>query len=215
MHLYLIRHGQSYVNLPDFDRKNWDRGLTELGHQQAGRVAAWLKQHVQADALYASTMLRAAETAAHIHDATVLPLTPDDRLREIGSCWDNASPIDLESITPEYPDFWASKLPFIPLFERGESWLDFLKRVGWFVAEALARHDDETVLVVCHGGVINAIMDIVYNVGPLRQVDVWNHNTGITHWEHVPQDGRQESWRLHAFNMVYHLVGENGAPSDV
>ena len=31
MHLYLIRHGQSYVNLPDWTGVNADEPLTELG----------------------------------------------------------------------------------------------------------------------------------------------------------------------------------------
>ena len=64
MHLYMIRHGQSYVNLPDWSGTNWDQPLTELGRQQAAALAAWLPQHLpEVNILYASTMLRARETA--------------------------------------------------------------------------------------------------------------------------------------------------------
>lgn len=39
MHLYMIRHGQSHVNLPDWDG-GFDEGLTELGQRQAAAQAA-------------------------------------------------------------------------------------------------------------------------------------------------------------------------------
>lgn len=42
MHLYLIRHGQSFVNLEDWSGGNQDVGLTELGQRQAAALAAWL-----------------------------------------------------------------------------------------------------------------------------------------------------------------------------
>ena len=43
MHFYLIRHGQSYVNLSDW-AGHLDAGLTELGKRQAAALAAWLPQ---------------------------------------------------------------------------------------------------------------------------------------------------------------------------
>jgi phosphohistidine phosphatase SixA len=64
MHLYMIRHGQSYVNLRDWQDGNIDAGLTELGQQQAAALAEWIPSAIpQVDALYASTMARARETA--------------------------------------------------------------------------------------------------------------------------------------------------------
>ena len=38
MHLYLVRHGQSYVNLPDWAKGNTDEPLTELGQKQAAGI---------------------------------------------------------------------------------------------------------------------------------------------------------------------------------
>ena len=60
MHLYLIRHGQSFVNLREWDKGNVDVGLTPLGQRQAAALAGWLPSVIPTvDALYASTMLRA------------------------------------------------------------------------------------------------------------------------------------------------------------
>lgn len=64
MHLYLIRHGQSYVNLKDWKEGNKDVGLTNLGIQQAAALAAWMAKNIPTVyILYASTMSRARETA--------------------------------------------------------------------------------------------------------------------------------------------------------
>ena len=38
MDLYMIRHGQSYVNLKDWDKGNLDEGLTDLGKSQAAAL---------------------------------------------------------------------------------------------------------------------------------------------------------------------------------
>jgi broad specificity phosphatase PhoE len=212
MHLYLIRHGQSYVNLPEFAGDNWDQGLTNLGQQQAARLATWMQAHVLADALYASTMRRAVETATYLADTTGLSITPDDRLREIGTCWADASPTPVDTDPPTYVDFWASQKPFAPIFEGGESWTDFVTRVGRFLSEITDRYGEtqQRVLAVCHGGVINAAMDILFGTGPWRRAEMWVYNTAITHWEYDPTHGRRESWRLHGFNMAYHLLEDNG-----
>ena len=66
MHLLLVRHGQSYVNLKDWDQGYVDVGLTPLGQRQAASAAQWLAQNARIDALYTSTMARALETTAYV-----------------------------------------------------------------------------------------------------------------------------------------------------
>ena len=45
MRLYLIRHGQSHVNVEDWATlDSMDAGLTERGHQQAAALRDWLKR---------------------------------------------------------------------------------------------------------------------------------------------------------------------------
>lgn len=58
MLLYLIRHGESHVNLEGWDTlPSLDAGLTDKGHQQAAAFRDWLQaQGAQGDALYSSTM---------------------------------------------------------------------------------------------------------------------------------------------------------------
>lgn len=224
MHLTLIRHGQSYVNLPDWDGGFVDAGLTDLGQQQANRLADWLAAHVQPTAIYSSTMRRTLETTAAITRAInttqpPLPVTELDGLREIGNCWPDGSPVDLSQGEPEWADYWASAQPFSPVCPGGETWVDFITRVGRVLTALTARHTnpDDIVLVVCHGGVLNAVLDIAFNVGAQRSTDGWHHNTAITHLEYLATSNRQdpfdggETWRLHGMNICYHLLESDGS----
>ena len=105
MHLFLIRHGQSYVNLPDFDLKSDpDAPLTELGEQQAAALAQWLPTQVATiDALYCSTMQRARQTAGFIAKAYPnLTITFDDHLREIGSNRADHTPLPFSDLDDDF-----------------------------------------------------------------------------------------------------------------
>jgi probable phosphoglycerate mutase len=210
MHLYLIRHGQSFVNLKEWAEGNVDAGLTELGQRQAAALAAWMPAHVaEVDAIYASTMARARETAAAVAGGYGQPIVFDDRLREIGNNRFDHSPWPNEELPKVFAEYWSSARPFAPVVDAenlGETYMHFRTRVGLFVEYAAGAHKGQTVLVVCHGGVVEAAFDHIFNIGPWRRCEVWDHNTAVTHFEFVEHPGR-EVWRLHFHNRVEHLVG--------
>lgn len=219
MHLYLIRHGQSFVNLEDWTGGNQDTGLTPLGTMQAEALAGWLPGEVeQVDALYCSTMQRARETAAPLATAYDIIIQFDDRLREIGNNRFDHTPWPSDDL-PSYAAYWGSERPFASLApdrEGGESLMHFRTRVGSLIEELTARHRGgnrgenhgenrgENVLVVCHGGVIDLAFDHIFNIGPWRRCEIWTSNTGVAHFEHVEHPGR-ETWRLHYHSRVEHL----------
>jgi probable phosphoglycerate mutase len=210
MHLYFIRHGQSYVNLKEWEQGNVDVGLTELGQRQAAALAGWLPGVVpDVDAIYASTMARARETAAAVAGACGVEIEFDDRLREIGNNRIDHSPWPNEALPTLFAEYWSSARPFSPVVDAqnlGETYMHFRTRVGLFVESAADKHRGETVLVVCHGGVVEAAFDHIFNIGPWRRCEVWDHNTAVTHFEYVEHPGR-EVWRLHFHNRVEHLIG--------
>ena len=209
MNLYMIRHGQSYVNLAEW-QGHLDAGLTELGHRQAAAVAAWLPQHLPSiDALYASTMQRARETAAPLAAAYGREIRWDDRLREIGSNRFDHTPWSSEDMPSEYSEYWASERPFsttTPIVEGGETFMHFRTPVGLFIEEMVERHRDQVVVAVCHGGVVEAAFDHIFNIGPWRRCEIWNHNTGVSRFQYVELP-RRETWRLHWHNRMEHLEG--------
>lgn len=210
MHLYLIRHGQSYINLPEWLGKNSDEALTELGQRQAAALGAWLPGNLSApDVLYASTMRRARETAEQVALAYGCAIQFDDRLREVGNNRLDHTPWGEAELPDKYAEYWATARPFAPAAlpnEFSETYMHFRTRVGLFVEEMTDRHRGQRVMAVCHGGVIDAVFDHIFNVGPWRRCEIWTHNTGITHFEHVEHAGR-EVWRLHGHNRTDHLAG--------
>jgi 2,3-bisphosphoglycerate-dependent phosphoglycerate mutase len=211
MHLYFVRHGQSYVNLPDWEKGNTDEPLTELGHKQAAALAAFLPTRLpQVDMIYASTMQRARETAEALARAYAIAICFDDRIREIGNNQLDHTAFTRESLPNQYVDYWASARPFAPSMvgaDNVESWMHFRTRVGSFIEGLVATHRGQTVLVVCHGGVIEAAFQHIFNVGPWQRCEIWSSNTAVTHFQLVEHPDR-ETWRLHSHNRTDHLAAE-------
>ena len=78
--LYLLRHGQTEFNVKRLVQGRCDSPLTDLGRQQAGMAAAWLKAHnVVPDKVVSSPLGRAMDTASLVatellgRDAAVEP----------------------------------------------------------------------------------------------------------------------------------------------
>lgn len=209
MRLYMVRHGQSYVNLKDWDGKDIDRELTELGEKQARAVGPWLREHVpDVDLIYSSTMQRARQTAAAIALAYGREVRHDDRLREIGANRRDHSAWPHGDQPTRYREFWREELPFEAVMHdapEGETVMHFRFRVGQLLEELRVQQRDKTVVAVCHGGVMEATLQHIFNVGPYRSggAELWTKNTGIMHIEAIYD--RPVRWRLHGHNWHDHL----------
>lgn len=213
MHLYLIRHGESYINIPvegGRSRDELDVGLTEKGQNQALAVATWMKQQVpNIDALYSSTMKRAQETAQFLADAYQCGLNFDDRLREIGNNRLDHSPLPDDELPNEFSSRSSYQYPFspvAPMIEKGESFMHYRVRIGMFLEDMINRHQGETVIVVGHGGTVNALSDTIFNVGSYRQCDIRGYHTGVTYFRYMGNTD-WETWRLYYLSRVDHLIG--------
>ena len=147
--LYLIRHGQSYVNLKEWEQGNIDTSLTDYGKSQAAALGQWLPTDIpEIDVLYASTMRRAMETAEAVAKAYQCEIIPDSRLREIGNNRADHSPWPNDSLPNDYADYRASEQPFAsvtPAYEGGESMMHFRTRVGLFIEEIVQRYRSKSV----------------------------------------------------------------------
>ena len=102
---------------------NVDAGLTELGQAQAQALARWLPGELPAiDALYASTMTRAQETAAPLAAAYGCEIRHEDRLREVGNNRLDHTPWPNDDLPSDYADYSGQLAPFC---------LDNTGVVGW------------------------------------------------------------------------------------
>nr|WP_044200360.1 histidine phosphatase family protein [Oscillochloris trichoides] len=208
-HLYLIRHGEAVTNVkPIIPGMIGDIGLTELGRKQAERLRDRLirTREIIPDVLIASTMPRARETAEIIQPAFGLPIIFDDEVQEMRMG-------DADGMTTNeawekfgHPDF--DTYPLRPIAPNGDSWGTFSLRVGQSLTRITEEHAGKTIVIVCHGGVIDTAFIHFFRMPSmvLPPTDFHTRNTSITHWEYVNRR-RRGLWRLNVYNDTEHLHG--------
>ncbi|GAB4438541.1 MAG: histidine phosphatase family protein [Chloroflexi bacterium OHK40] len=205
-HLYLIRHGEAWGNVePIIAGMKADRGLTPRGVAQAERLRDRLAQgEIKADVLIASTLPRARQTAAIIQPALGLPIIADDEVQELDI--GEADGMTAQEAWAKFgpPDF--DRFPLRPIAPGGESWGDFTLRVSRALSRITTEHAGKTIVVVCHGGVIDCSFVHFFQMPGLvlPPTDFHTRNTSITHWEYLERRGRY-LWRLNSYNDIAHL----------
>lgn len=144
--LLLARHGETDWNRERRWQGHADPPLNETGRQQARTLAA---DAAGVEAVYASDLARARETAEIVAAALGVPLQLDPRLREA-----DVEDLTGRSVTEVIGD-WPRPLDFV-LAERPELFDAMRGRVVAALEEIAAAHDGGRVLVVTHGGPIAA-----------------------------------------------------------
>jgi broad specificity phosphatase PhoE len=168
--LYLIRHGRS-----DFDSAEmsatargdqWDPPLSEEGRRQAELLANRLRlMELDAAAVYCSPLRRTRETVAPYADAEGVDVVFDDELIEahIGG-WEGLPFEEIVAGDAELVHRIRNQQAIWSRAPGGESEGDFRARVVAAVETIIATHADRDVVVVAHGGVINAYCGQVLGV---------------------------------------------------
>lgn len=178
MKLYLVRHGETDWNRMGRLQGMTDIPLNDLGRTQAKAAAAALRE-VPFDGAFCSPLSRARETAQIIMGGRGVPITPDERLREIsfgvGEGWTLAEKRDVPG-TAIHELLHAPERYQPP--ERGESFQELFARTGDFVREVLLPLEGtrQAVLVAAHGAVNRAILNpaLGLSVAQFWQVQLTN-----------------------------------------
>jgi len=192
-------------------------GLTDRGVLQAKALYERLARTGElaaASVLLTSVLPRAIQTAEIIAPA-LGGLTAEQRCELCEIHPGEADGISWEEFTTRYmPDGMASGNPYSSWAPDSESWAGFFVRVGEALLRAAAEHPRETVVVVCHGGVIEGSFAALGGLPLRRPFDVRVENTSLTQWTYEPADGdlgnaghRLARWRLDRFNDSAHLAG--------
>ncbi|HEX6542510.1 MAG TPA: histidine phosphatase family protein [Ktedonobacterales bacterium] len=217
-HLYLIRHGEAYSNVERDGNGNvpglrGDKGLTPRGRAQAERLRDRLAKtgEIRPDMLLASTFARAWQTAEIVAPALGLPIIPDDDLQEMRP--GEADGMTERELLERYtiPDY--RETPYARLAPGAENWGEFILRVGSMLDRVTREYAGKTVVLVTHGGVIDASIIVFFQVHSLKvpPFALYTHNTSITEWELEQSDGFRERpegaarWRLVRYNDDYHI----------
>jgi broad specificity phosphatase PhoE len=142
--LLLARHGETDWNREFRIQGSSDIELNELGLEQARALAQEL-EHVELDAIYASDLTRARRTAEAVAATHGLEVRIDPRLRErsFGS-WEGLTRDDIAA----YPEGSGHD---------GETDDEVRERMLEAVQAIADAHPGEQVLIVAHGGSLNAL----------------------------------------------------------
>jgi probable phosphoglycerate mutase len=156
-----------------------DPPLNERGRAQARRVAETL-QGQRLDALYASDLRRAAETAEAIGQAIGLAVRYDPRLREIHQGeWQGLPVAEIER---RYPDLFRrwQEAPLTVTLPGGENIAQMQERVLAAVEDIARQHPGQRVAIVAHKLPI-AVIKCRYQDIPLKRI-----------WDLIPPNAKWE-----------------------
>ncbi|HET6657212.1 MAG TPA: histidine phosphatase family protein [Gaiellaceae bacterium] len=152
--VYLARHGESDWNVEQRWQGHADRPLTDRGREQARLLAERLAD-VKLDAVYASDLRRAWETAEAVAAPRGLDVRKLHELREVDvGSWSGHTRDECEERFPEAFARWQGGGTG---WEDGESYEEMGERIVEVIQAIAADHPDGAVLVVSHGGPIRAV----------------------------------------------------------
>jgi len=199
-HLILVRHGQIQANVDKLWHGWTDSALTPEGQRQAERAAARIaEEHPDINAIYASPLQRAFNTARAIAGVLGLEVIPEPRLKEYGiGVLEGISFGDLHREHQFFQQIDANP-QYAP--EGGESIVQVGERVRAALQDLQQRHAGEKILAVSHGAAMALAL-----AGLLEQnLYAWNNyhfqNTGVTE---VKLGANPQLLR---FNCTRHLEG--------
>ncbi|WP_432774608.1 histidine phosphatase family protein [Brevibacillus gelatini] len=159
--MYLVRHGETEWNQSRRIQGHSDIALNEHGRRQAELVADRFRSET-IHAVYSSDLSRARETAAKIAANFSISVGTQPNLRE--RCYGQWEGLTYEEIRKRFENQDEASCGI-------ETFEDMQRRVVAALTELAVKHQNEAIVVVSHGGLINSF---------LHYVTAGEQGTGIT-----------------------------------
>ncbi|MCX8517837.1 MAG: histidine phosphatase family protein [Rhodoferax sp.] len=166
-----VRHGETDWNVDTRIQGQLDVGLNARGRWQAEQAARALADEVF-DAIYASDLSRARDTAlaiaagsnarSNLRFSDQSPAQPPVQVhtglreRAFGK-FEGHTYATIEALWPEEARLWHIREPHFAPSDGGESPAQILERVANTVNSLAGRHLGQQILLVTHGGVLDAL----------------------------------------------------------
>ncbi len=202
--LFLIRHGRSDLESSDLRStprgRQWDPPLDKAGREQAELLCARLLLMERPTAVYSSPFHRAMDTVKPFASRIGVDVLVDEDLGEayIGE-WENKSFEEILATDEELVHRFRNQDAMWSLAPGAEAGEQLRRRVGGAIEAILRRHPSGNVMVVAHGGVINAYVGTV--LGLEQEMFFLPDNTSLNT---IVVDGSAR--RLRFLNDVRHLT---------
>jgi len=155
--VYLVRHGESEVNVRNYTFGDEKSPLTARGREQADRMAKRCAK-LELDVIISSTMLRAQETAAAIVRENPVPLESHDLFveRKLPSILKDNDRYE-EPLSSKRNAWLASFYLENERVEDGENFPIIRERAGQ-VLSFLEHRSENNILVVAHGFILRMLL---------------------------------------------------------
>jgi broad specificity phosphatase PhoE len=207
MKVFLIRHGESEANAEGIHQgQRVDTSLSERGREQARRISKRLEKE-NIDAIYASDLKRARETAEIIAKPHKKVVMSDKRLRE----FDIGDWTSLDNRWIKFNDYKKSESVKKGLKRSqirvpgGESEKDHVLRVKEFLDELLSKKEKNSV-VVAHGGTNRIFFGLVEHVPMEKIYSLYQDNCCLNEIEF---NGKKA--KVSSINCLLHLDADEAA----
>lgn len=195
--ILLIRHGETAWNAERRLQGHLDIALNREGERQAELLAAALASET-IDAIVASDLIRAKQTAAAVARAHRLPVHEDRALRE--RCYGGFEGLLYAEIAQRFPaEFaaWQARDVDATLpagANRGETFRQFHTRVTGAMLRWAKAHPGKTLALVAHGGVLECAYRAAQNMPLETPRDFKVHNASVNRF--VVEEGvlKLTSW---------------------
>ena len=152
MKIWVTRHGQTDLNLKKRMQGRSNVPLNETGRAQARAAAEQLKK-IRFDAVYASPLDRAVETAALLSGWPQGSIRTEPRIIETD--FGSYEARNYFCLGPAMTLYWA--LPELFPAPKTVETVESMKARSHAFLKELEAENYENVLIVCHGGIIRAI----------------------------------------------------------
>ena len=195
----VVRHGETKWNVEQRIQGHGDSPLTPRGLAQADAIAARLAEE-RFDALVASDLGRALQTAERIASRTGHEVVPDARLRERN--FGEGEGLTYAEIDRLHPGAFSRTREMDPDYRvpGGETRREFHHRILVAFEELASEHDGERLCVVAHGGVLAAIYRVIHDI-PVAQP----HTIPIANAAYNAITFEADAWSLEAWDDTAHL----------
>lgn len=154
MNIYVARHGRTQMNELGVVNGEVDEPIIGIGIEQAKVLANQIPNTVTQ--IYCSPLIRAVQTSEIISEATGLPISVNDNLREVsmgdlsGKAWEDMP--DGQTLKRKH-----RSVSFDYREHGGESVDDARKRLMSAISEIQQAHEDHEALIITHGGIIRIL----------------------------------------------------------
>ena len=201
--LSIIRHGETEWNRQRRIQGQGDSALTAVGLRQAEAVARRIRQ-VAPSRLVSSDLGRTIQTAQPIAEVTTLTLETDSGLRERSfGIFEGLTPAEIEGRYPAEHALWQARDPSFAI-PGGESLLVLRQRVA-ATLERIAGQSTGDVVIVTHGGVLDAIYRIALGLS-MHAPRTWQLLNASVNQVEISFTAGAAVWHLHDWADTRHLA---------